>query len=67
MIKDSYQNTKSQRKICIYIQKPWRYSELQREITLIALAPSSDVFITSIHLENKNVFARFDEIPLMTL
>ena len=33
------------------------------EITLIALAPSSQVFITSIHLENRNVFERFDEIP----
>ena len=24
-----------------YLQKPWHYQELQREITLIALAPSS--------------------------
>ena len=38
-----------------------------REITLIELAPSSLVLITSIHLENRNVFARFDEFPSMTL
>ena len=38
-----------------------------REITPIVLAPSSSVFIISICLEDRNVFARFDEIPSMTL
>ena len=33
----------------------------------LALAPSSLVFIISICLEDRNVFARFDEIPSMTL
>ena len=51
----------------MHIQKPGHYLELQREITLIALAPSSLVFIISICLEDRNVFARFDEIPSMTL
>ena len=37
------------------------------KLLLIALAPSSKVFIKSIHLEDRNVFARFDEIPFMTL
>ena len=40
---------------------------IQREITLIALAPSSKVFIKSICFEDRSVFARFDEIPSMTL
>ena len=39
----------------------------KREITLIALAPSSEVFIINIHLEDRNVLAKFDEIPSMTL
>ena len=43
------------------------HSELQREITPIVLAPSSKVFIISIRLEDRNVFARFDEIPSVTL
>ena len=43
------------------------HSELQREITPIVLAPSSKVFILSIRLEVRNVFARFDEIPSMNL
>ena len=34
---------------------------------LIALAPSSYVFIIHICLENRNVFARFDKIPSITL
>ena len=42
-------------------------SELQREITPIVLAPSSKVFIITICLEDWNVFARFDEIPSITL
>ena len=41
--------------------------KLQREITPTVLAPSSQVFIITICLENRNVFARFDEIPSMTL
>ena len=41
--------------------------KLQREITPKVLAPSSQVFIITICLENRNVFARFDEIPSMTL
>ena len=36
-------------------------------ITPIVLAPSSPIFIINICLENRNVFARFDEIPSMTL
>ena len=43
------------------------HSELQREITPIVLAPSSKVFIISIRLEDRDVFARFDEIPSITL
>ena len=43
------------------------HSELQREITPIVLAPSSKVFIISICLEDRNVFARFDEITSITL
>ena len=41
--------------------------ELQREITLIELAPSPYFFIKSICLVDMNMFARFDEIPAMTL
>ena len=33
----------------------------------VALAPSSKVFIISIYLEDRNVIAKFDEIPSMTL
>ena len=43
------------------------HSELQREITQIVLAPSSKVFIISIRLEDRNVFARFGEITSITL
>ena len=41
--------------------------ELQREITLIELAPSPYFFIKSICLASMNMFARFDENPAMTL
>ena len=41
--------------------------ELQREITLIKLAPSPYFFIYSICLAYMNMFARFDENPAMTL
>ena len=43
------------------------HSELQREITPIVLAPCSKVFIISIRVEDRDVFARFDEIPSITL
>ena len=51
----------------MHIYKSHGIIKLQREITLIALAPSSYIFLISICLEDRNVFARFDEIPLMTL
>ena len=41
--------------------------ELQREITLIELAPSPYFFVASICLAYMNMFARFDENPAMTL
>ena len=41
--------------------------ELQREITLIELAPSPYFFVYSICLAYMNMFARFDENPAMTL
>ena len=41
--------------------------ELQREITLIELAPSPYFFVLSICLAYINMFARFDENPTMTL
>ena len=41
--------------------------ELQREITLIELAPSPYSFIINICVVCMNVFARFDAIPSMTL
>ena len=41
--------------------------ELQREITLIELAPSPYFFVESICLTYMNMFARFDENPAMTL
>ena len=37
--------------------------ELQREITLIELAPSPYFFVSSICLAYMNMFARFDENP----
>ena len=49
--------------------KPYTQShlELQREITLIELAPSPYFFVESICLAYMNIFARFDENPVMTL
>ena len=47
---------KKSEKIYAYLQKPWHYEELQREVLII-----------SICLEDRNVFARFHEIPSMTL
>ena len=49
--------------------KPYTKShlELQREITLIELAPSPYFFVQSICLAYMNMFARFDENPAMTL
>ena len=41
--------------------------ELQREITLIELAPSPYFFVLSICLAYMNMFARFDENPTITL
>ena len=41
--------------------------ELQREITLIELAPSPYFFVLSICLAYMNMSARFDENPAMTL
>ena len=41
--------------------------ELQKEITLIELAPSPYFFVLSICLAYMNMFARFDENPAMTL
>ena len=40
--------------------------ELQREITLIELAPSPYFFVLSACLAYMNMFARFDENPAMT-
>ena len=50
-------------------KKPYIKShlELQREITLIELAPSPYFFVLSICLAYMNMFARFDENPAMTL
>ena len=50
-----------------YIQKLWHYYELQRKITVIALACSSCRFLLYIYLEDKNVFVRFDGIPSISL
>ena len=49
--------------------KPYTKShlELQREITLIELAPSPYFFVYSIFLAYMNKFARFDENPAMAL
>ena len=41
--------------------------ELQREISLIELASSPYFFVKSICLVYRNMFAKFDEIPAMTL
>ena len=41
--------------------------ELQRDITLIELAPSPYFFVLSICLAYMNMFARFDKNPAMTL
>ena len=41
--------------------------ELQREITLIELAPSPYFFVLKICLAYINMFARFNENPAMTL
>ena len=41
--------------------------ELQREITLIELAPSPYFFVEKICLAYMNMFARFNENPAMTL
>ena len=41
--------------------------ELQREINLIELAPSPYFFVLSICLAYMNMFARFDENPVMNL
>ena len=41
--------------------------DLQREITLIELAPSRYFFVSSICLAYMNMFARFDENPAITL
>ena len=49
--------------------KPYikNHLELQREITLIELAPSPYFFVLSICFAYMNMFARFDENPAMTL
>ena len=49
--------------------KPYTKShlELQREITLIELAPSPYFFVYSICLAYMIMFARFDKNPAMTL
>ena len=41
--------------------------ELQREITLIEVAPSPYFFVKSIRLAYMNNFAKFDENPAITL
>ena len=41
--------------------------KLQREITLIEMAPSPYIFIISIGPVDTNKYARFDEIPSKTL
>ena len=41
--------------------------ELQRDITLIELAPSPYCFVLSICLACMNMFAMFDKNPAMTL
>ena len=49
--------------LCIYTS----FLELQREITLIEMAPSQYNFIRRIGPVDMNQYARFDEIPSMTL
>ena len=49
--------------LCIYTS----FLELQREITLIEMAPSPYNFIISIGPVDMNKYARFDETPSMTL
>ena len=51
-------------KVCGDIKK---HLELQKEITLIELAPSPYFFVQSICLAYINMFAKFDENPAMTL
>ena len=51
------------KEICTYKS----HYELQREITLIELAPSPYSFILNICFVYMNVFAQFDAIPSMTL
>ena len=51
------------KEICTYKS----HSELQREITLIELAPRPYSFIINICVVYMNVFARLDAIPSMTL
>ena len=41
--------------------------ELQREVTLVKLALSPYILIKSISPVDINMFARFDEVPTMTL
>ena len=41
--------------------------ELQRAITLTELAPSPYFYIINVHLVDINVFAKFDEIPLLPI
>ena len=50
-------------------KKPYIKShlELQREITLIELAPSPYFFILKFCIAYMNMFARFDENPAITL
>ena len=43
------------------------HQELHRKITPTVLVPSPKCFISSICLVHMNVFAKFDEIPSMTL
>ena len=47
------------------MQKPLRITKGNN--SQLILAPSSKVFLISVCLEDRNVFARFDEIPSMTL
>ena len=44
-----------------------RHLELQREITLIELAPSPYFFVLKMCLAYMNMFVRFNENPAMTL
>ena len=50
----------------MHIYKSHGITKRNTNVTLIALAPSSFVFIISICLEDRNVFARFNEIPSTT-